>query len=166
MRENHGGYGVEMTREEIAAFLTTVGDGVLSLSDGDPYGIPVSTAYDRAEHRLLFQFLFGKRSRKRDLIEASNRVSFTAYRWHAPDDWRSVIVTGTLHELDWENADRERITRLFADQAHVASLAVFDEPISELEAVWYELDITDATGRDSPTLPEGWADSLDESDTQ
>lgn len=45
------------------------------------------------------------------------------------------------------DSDLAEAATLFSDVGEEAALEVFNEPITEYETVWYELDITDVTGR-------------------
>lgn len=100
--------GNRMTDAEIDALLAEVGFGVLSMSlDGVPYGVPLSFGYD-GDDRLYFVFLgHSDEGRKTEYAERADLASFLAYDVAGADDWRSVIVEGSLDRItidDWEAA--------------------------------------------------------------
>jgi len=100
--------GNRMTDAEIDALLDEVGFGVLSMSlDGVPYGLPLSFGYD-GENRLYFVFVgHSDEGRKTEYAERADVVSFLAYDVADADDWRSVVVDGSLDRItidDWEAA--------------------------------------------------------------
>lgn len=143
-------YGVEMTDDEIAAFLSGQGHGVLAVARDDlPYGIPVSFGYDGDENRFVLQLLFGSDSQKRRFIEEGDPVTLVTYEWNTPYDWRSVIAQGVLRSLPTD--EQVAAAETFAPEAKTVSLAVFMEPVEELEAAWYEIDVDRITGRETPT---------------
>jgi len=141
-----------MSDEEIAAFLTSQGHGVLSFAGDEPYSLPVSFGYDVIEHRCIFQLVFHEESTKRERIGASSRVSLVSYEWHDPDDWRSVVVEGELRRIDDGSPEMLDASAVFAEYASLAGLAVFDRPTAELDPQWYELDIESMSGRHAPPV--------------
>lgn len=143
-------YGIEMTTEEIAEFLTRRGHGVLSFGGDTPYGLPMSFGYDVMDNRCIFQLVFDDASRKRAYIEDSDSVSLVVYEWTGPDDWRSVVVEGQLQEIENDTPDAVQAEVVFGEYATVVGLSVFNEPIEELEPEWYELQIEEMTGYQSP----------------
>jgi nitroimidazol reductase NimA-like FMN-containing flavoprotein (pyridoxamine 5'-phosphate oxidase superfamily) len=146
------GYGVEMTDEEVAEFLTRQGHGVLSFGGETPYGSPISFGFDVASNRCIFQLLSDGDSKKDAALTESDRVNLVAYEWNDVDDWRSVIITGELSSIPEDSIEAVDAATIFADYATVASLTVFDKPLSELTAEWYELDVAELTGRQSPPI--------------
>jgi len=145
-------YGVEMTDKEVAEFLTRQGHGVLSFGGEDPYGLPISFGYDVLANRCIFQLVSDADSKKDAALMESTRVNLVAYEWNDVDDWRSVIITGELSPIPDDSIDAVDAAGIFAEYASVASLTVFDKPLSELAVVWHELDIEELTGRHSPPV--------------
>lgn len=90
---------VRMDDDEIREVLSNEGVGVLGLPDEDaPYLIPMSFGYDGGSN-LYFAFLeFGLGSRKVELGERAGTARFLVYTADAMDDWRSVLLTGTIAE--------------------------------------------------------------------
>lgn len=143
-------YGVEMEAPDVERFLARRGNGVLSFADEDiPYGIPVSFGYDEDGERFVLQLVFGSDSRKRAFVEDGEPVVLVSYEWNTPYDWRSVIARGTLYELP--ECEEIEAAKTFVPEAKTASLAVFKEPVENLDAVWYEIRVDQLTGRESPT---------------
>jgi nitroimidazol reductase NimA-like FMN-containing flavoprotein (pyridoxamine 5'-phosphate oxidase superfamily) len=152
-------YGVEMTDTEIAEFLTRQGHGVLSFGGEVPYGLPVSFGYDVLENRCIFQLLFDPDSRKQSHIDESDAASLVAYEWVDIDDWRSVVIDGRLDRIDADEPAALDAAEVFADYGSVVGLTVFNRPLEELRAEWYQLDIVEMRGFQSPV---GDEDRIDE----
>ncbi|MDY6819400.1 MAG: pyridoxamine 5'-phosphate oxidase family protein [Halobacteriales archaeon] len=148
-------YGVKMSDTEIAEFLVQRGHGVLSLGGDVPYAIPISFGYDVADHRCIFQFLFNPESKKRDYIDANDNVSLVSYEWTSPDDWRSVVIDGRLVHIDEGTPEALAASKIFAPYASTVALSVFNRPVTELDPEWYELEIDEMQGRQSPLLGDG-----------
>ncbi|WP_435182880.1 pyridoxamine 5'-phosphate oxidase family protein [Halobellus sp. EA9] len=144
--------GVEMTDEEITAFLTRQGHGVLSFAGEEPYSLPISFGYDVLENRCIFQLVFHDESTKRERIASSSRVTLVSYEWRGPDDWRSVIIDGDLRWIDDESPEVLDASEVFAEYASLAGLAVFDRPTPDLDPEWYELEIESMSGRHAPAV--------------
>ena len=139
-------YGAEMSEEEIMAFLEHSGLGTLAFgSENGGYALPMSFGYDSARGRCVFQFAFGDGSRKQAFIEATNRVSLAVHEWNSVEDWRSVVLQGTLHRIPEDG--QAKAAGLFAAHAKIASLDVFRQPLEELDLLWYELRIEKKHGR-------------------
>jgi len=121
--------GDPMDQDEIDAFLTEQGIGVLSLADGgDAYGLPMSFGYDG--DRLYFILVqFGEESTKLDFTETTETASFTTYDFADEHDWRSVLVSGTIEPVP--EADLDSVTETLQDNAQFASLFPFGEPMTD-----------------------------------
>lgn len=90
---------IQMTEEEVNAFLGSGGTGVLSFStetDRSPYSLPVSYGYDADAEQFYYRLSFPPDSGKEDLIDRP--VSFVTHS-RTDDGWRGVIATGTLQEV-------------------------------------------------------------------
>lgn len=144
-------YGVEMTDDEITGFLAGAGYGTLAFGGEDGgYAIPMSFGYNDSEDCCVFQFAFGTHSRKRAYIRAGKTVTLTADEWDDIDHWQSVVVRGTLQRI--EDKEAPAAAEVFADQAKIASLDVFQQPLEELDLEWYELQIEEKQGRRAEAL--------------
>jgi len=146
-----GAYGIEMSDTDVAEFLTRQGHGVLSFGGEVPYGLPISFGYDVLHNRCVFQLVFHEGSEKRARLDESSLVSLVSYEWNGPDDWRSVVITGTLAPIEDTDSAALDASEVFAEYASVAGLSVFDRPSTELDPEWYELQIDELNGRHSPT---------------
>ncbi len=140
------GTDVQMTSDEVAEFLQSRGDGVLTIHTDEPQSYPVSFGYDVDAGRCVFQLVSTPESAKRDLA-AETPATFVAYEAPSPDDWTSVVVHGVLAQIPTPDAD-ERHT--YAEQATAVGMSVFSADPTDIDAAWYELRPTDATGRQSP----------------
>ncbi|MFD1597446.1 pyridoxamine 5'-phosphate oxidase family protein [Halobellus rarus] len=150
-----GAYGIEMSDGDVAEFLTRQGHGVLSFGGDVPYGLPISFGYDVLHNRCVFQLVFHEGSEKRARLDDSSHVSLVSYEWNGPDDWRSVVITGTLAPIEDTDSAALDASEVFAEYASVAGLSVFDRPSAELDPEWYELQIDELNGRHSPTSGSG-----------
>lgn len=138
--------GTAMDEHEISQFLTDRGLGVLGFAaDGEAYTIPIAFAYDDEANRCILRFLAKGESKKREFVSATAVGSLTAYEWTGPDDWRSVVARGPLRSLD--DDELAQAAALFSDLGAESALEVFNEPVSAYETGWYELRITELTGR-------------------
>ena len=134
-------YGKTMGQHEITEFLTEQATGVLALSkDGRAYGIPMSFAYDEESERAIMDFGFAEESKKREFLKTTDEVCLTVYEWNGPTDWKSVIVTGSLAQLD-EDEVGDDVAAWYYDVATDIDVA---SSIDEL--AWYELQIEDVSG--------------------
>ncbi|MFA9425108.1 pyridoxamine 5'-phosphate oxidase family protein [Natronorubrum sp. A-ect3] len=142
------GYGTSMTDDEIAQFLYDHGIGVLSLSrNGHSYGIPVSYGYDGDCSRCILDLGFAPESKKETFLETTEQSCLTVYEWRSPTDWRSVVMTGELRELDGDlEADLEQ---RYYEHADDVEIAVFDRPPEMIELQWFEFSIDELSGRTS-----------------
>ena len=76
-----------MDDDAIRAFLANQKMGVLGLPTDDiPYLLPMSFGFDD-ESTLYFTFVGGPDSRKRGLIEATDRAQFLTYTAESPFTW-------------------------------------------------------------------------------
>lgn len=146
-------FGAEMTREAVTEFLVDHGHGVLSFGGDDPYGLPISFGYDLTKHRCIFQLIFDTESRKEIAIDKSEAVSLISYERNSITDWTSVIINGELTPIEDGTPAAVEAAEIFAKYASVVDLTVFDKPLEELTPTWYELSITEMTGRHSEKPP-------------
>lgn len=145
-------YGIEMTTDEIAEFLTRQGHGVLSFGGDVPYGIPLSFGYDVLDNRCVFQLLSGSDSKKRAALAETDAVNLVAYEWNDVDNWRSVVITGQLLPIESDTPEVVKAADVFAEYGSVVGTEVFNRPLDEMTSDWYELQIEEMTGYRSPRL--------------
>ncbi|MFP8951905.1 pyridoxamine 5'-phosphate oxidase family protein [Natrialbaceae archaeon A-arb3/5] len=135
-----------MSESAVDTYLETRGRGTLAFGDEDGgYAVPMSFGFDRENQRCVFQFVSTADSTKQAYLSDSNRVTLTVHDWSAIDDWTSVVVQGTLHELP---AD-ERAVAAATFKAHAApvSFDVFNDGAADLEFEWYVLRVQSKTGQ-------------------
>jgi len=85
----------ELTRDECLKVLSESFIGRLGCHlDGETYVVPISYAFDG--ERILGQTTVGK---KVEMMRANPSVCVQVDTVNALDDWRSVIVRGSYHEL-------------------------------------------------------------------
>lgn len=139
--------GNEMDDEAARQFLTEQGFGVLSLAaDGVAYGIPISYGCDPETERLYFVFLRpGEESRKERFSEATERASFLAFDVPSREEWRTVVVAGTLRTVD--DDEWPAVRDALEDNAWFPSLFSETEPMRDI--VGWTLEIEDVTGMHS-----------------
>jgi hypothetical protein len=136
-----------MDEETARAFLREQGFGVLSLaSGGEAYGIPISYGYDAEAERLYFVFLRpAETSRKERFGEATERASFLAFDVPSREEWRTVVVAGTLRTVD--DDEWPAVRDALEDNAWFPSLFSETEPMRDI--VGWTLEIEDVTGMHS-----------------
>ena len=131
---------------EIEEFLESTGLGVLGLAkEGAAYTIPIAFAYDGGNHRCILRFVMGQDSKKQEFAAATRTATLTIYDWQSAEAWRSVVLVGTLSELDTDEV--ASAAALFADVGEQAALDIFNRPLEEYETAWYEFKIAEMTGR-------------------
>ncbi|WP_135822184.1 pyridoxamine 5'-phosphate oxidase family protein [Halostella litorea] len=143
----------ELSADEIDGVLTRNGVGVLALiDDGQPYAVPMSFGYDGSEMMFPMQWGTGYGGRKEQCVESNSNVCFTVYE-QDPDDpgvWRSVVITGELHEID-EEKTQQAYASLAANAEFAPELGVWGVPFDEVELRLFGLSLGDCVGREFPT---------------
>ncbi len=84
----------DLSKEEMDKLLTTVGDGVLALSNGDkPYCIPFGFVYIEGK---VYLSMF-PRGRKWEIYQKNKKVCFNVFSWSkGHTDWSSVVIDGEM----------------------------------------------------------------------
>lgn len=143
--------GAWLDDHEINRALKEIGYGTLALTrDGEAYGVPVSFGYD-GDRLFLYLFQFGEESKKLGYSEHTQRASLTILDIESRDEWRSVIVTGTLREVDDDEV--EHVEAVIDDNAWFPTFFPPDSPVTGVQ--WTELQIEESTGRKGEGSPEG-----------
>ena len=134
--------GARMTDEEIDAFLTDQGVGLLALADGgDAYAIPISFGYDGG--RAVFSYWhFGTETLKEEYTEATRRACLAVYDVETATEWRSVHAFGPLEEIPTQRWDE--LGELIDDNAWSPDVS----PIGSrgLTITGYEMNIEEVSG--------------------
>jgi hypothetical protein len=116
----------QMTDDEIRAFLSSQGVGVLGLAaEEGPYMLPMSFGYDGAD-RLYFTYVVGEQSRKRELSDRAETARFLVYKASSRFNWQSVVLTGTLSvvpEGEWDDVDESMANAWHPDIFESAELS-------------------------------------------
>ncbi|WP_331233315.1 pyridoxamine 5'-phosphate oxidase family protein [Natronorarus salvus] len=136
---------VQMSDEEIAAFLGNGGTGVLSFAtetDRAPLSIPVSYGYDAASSHFYYTLSLLPGSEKEAHLDGP--VSFVVHR-HTDDGWRSVVASGTLESISDSPYDATAVQRMWAVRIPVVD--VFDRPPEEVTFRSFRLVPERRTGR-------------------
>jgi nitroimidazol reductase NimA-like FMN-containing flavoprotein (pyridoxamine 5'-phosphate oxidase superfamily) len=135
-----------MDDDEIASFLTAEGHGVLAFGGESPYAIPMSYGYDPDARAVYVHMSAFEGSEKAARLDGPTAVSLVVSRYEGPDRWRSVVVDGTLSELSEADVDRRDVLESFKGGS-LASVDVFNRPLSDISFEWYVLDPSSISGR-------------------
>ncbi len=137
---------MELEEEEITRFLQEQGLGVLGFArGGDAYTIPIAFAYGRGAGRCFFRFIMGEDSVKRTFVSETDVASLAVSEWKTKNQWISVVIRGPIRPV--ADSDLAEAATLFSEVGEEAALEVFNDQLSEYETVWYELDVSEITGR-------------------
>jgi nitroimidazol reductase NimA-like FMN-containing flavoprotein (pyridoxamine 5'-phosphate oxidase superfamily) len=136
-----------LATDEINQRLADGGTGVLSVAKNDtPYSIPVSFGYDPETSQLFFRLGFTPESDKHEFITDGTDARLVLYE-NTGGVWRSIIVTGSLHELTPADIDN-RVARNLR-RATPPLYSIWDAPTDSIEFRIYELQLTSISGRES-----------------
>lgn len=127
--------------------LADGGTGVLSVAKNNtPYSIPVSFGYDPGANRLFLQLGFTPESDKHQFISDGIDARFVLYE-HLSGTWRSIIATGTLHELTPDSIDNRIAQNLRKSPPPLYS--IWDAPAESIEFRLFELELSSLSGREA-----------------
>lgn len=141
--------GTWMDDHEIDQTLKEIGYGTMALTrDDEAYGVPVSFGYD-GDRLFLYLFQFGRESKKLGYSEHTHRASLTVLDVESRTEWRSVIVTGTLREVDDDEIDY--VEAVIDDNAWFPTFFPPDSPVTGVQ--WSELQLEGVTGRKGEKSP-------------
>lgn len=145
--------GVLMSESERRSFLESKGHGVLSLAlENRGYGFPISYSYDREQDSVILGFTDTADDKKGQFAAETQEVTLNVYEFQDVDSWKSVVVSGTLREVDEpENPDRPMTMFFLMEDGDGEELGddrrIFD--LEDFDRTWFEIDIDDITGRHS-----------------
>lgn len=137
-----------MSDTEIDDFLESAGYGILALDGDSPYAIPLTFGYDADRGELYLHVSTFDGSEKRARLADSNSVSMVVTRYERPDQWRSVIIDGSLVRLSPAEIRRRDVHTIFAT-GKLASVDVFNRDLSSISFDWYVLEPSAKSGRRS-----------------
>ncbi len=141
--------GLEMDEAEISDLLQSKGHGVLSMGlESRGYGLPISYTYDRDADRLFLGLVKLPGSKKTKFATNTDEVTLNVYQYDDVDAWKSVIVTGEITEVDPERIP-DRVADLFFETESRDSTDPELSHLGEFDRTWYELDVSDISGRHS-----------------
>lgn len=141
-----------MSDDEIDAFLDSEGHGVLAFDGDSPYAIPMSYGYDTDDREFYLHLAAFEESEKCARLADSNTVSLLVSRYERPDQWRSVIVDGTLSRLSQDELQARNVLSVFAN-SKLASVDVFNRDPATVTFDWYVLTPESISGRHSAGAP-------------
>ncbi|MEE6210276.1 pyridoxamine 5'-phosphate oxidase family protein [Salarchaeum sp. III] len=137
---------LQLSDDEVDAFLREHGVGVLSLADGgDAYGLPISYGYDGGDRIICLQFADAPWSRKRDFVRTTRTASFTVFEMTERLEATSVVAQGPLSPV--ENEEEPRAFNALADNAVFTALDEAGVPIEEADLRLFWLEPETLTGR-------------------
>ena len=102
---------VEMTDDEVDAFLACHETGVLSLArDETPYAIPISYGFDETSRDVFLRLVSTPDSEKREFLDSSPQARVVVYE-EDEDAYSSVVGVGTLRQVDLDELTPETIAQ-------------------------------------------------------
>jgi hypothetical protein len=137
-----------MSNDEIETFLETEGYGILAFDGAPPYAIPMSYGYEADEQVFYLQLSDFEGSEKQARLSTSTAVSLVVTRYTRPDQWRSVVVDGSLSPLTQQEVRDRGGLEAFAS-SNLASVDVFSRDLADISFEWFVLDPTSISGRQS-----------------
>ena len=147
----------DLSREEMEKLLTTVGDGVLSLSSEDvPYCIPFGFVYTGG---TLYLSMFPK-GRKWEILKKNNKVCFTAFNWNVDHtEWSSVVVDGRIEQVkelkEIEKVVKANIEKMGLDPVNYLEkrMAIYQKSMDNPSALKiFKVDIERMGGKKMATM--------------
>lgn len=154
MTERPPSVGNEMSESAARALLEESATGVLSLAAGSRgYGLPMAYSYDRDHDRILVGLVNGPESKKEAFVEAGAEVTLTVYNYDDVDVWESAVATGTLSPVNGDNVPDESVPVFFTRDPESADERHWND-LDDWERAWYEIRVTDVSGRHSGLAPQ------------
>lgn len=136
--------GHSMDESAIDTVLRENGVGILSLaSDGTPYSIPMSFGYGGDDQLYFLLVGHSEEGRKVRYAEETTEASFLVYNVAGDSQWESVIVSGPLERITYDEWETARTA--LADNAYRPELLT-DVDVTQDPRVW-TIDITAKSGR-------------------
>lgn len=117
---------VQMSDEELNAFLGRGGTGVISFSTGadePPFSIPVSYGYTADSMAFYYRLAFPPGSGKEAVLDSP--VSFVTHD-RTDEGWRSVVASGRLEEIEGLPYESAAVQEMWA--VRIPSVDIFNRP--------------------------------------
>ncbi|AXR77928.1 pyridoxamine 5'-phosphate oxidase family protein [Natrarchaeobaculum sulfurireducens] len=137
-------YTTGVSENELEELLVEQGHGTLALADGsDAYAIPLNYHYDGS--RFVIRMSDEPESAKIEYAETTETATFVVYEFdeETMSSW-SVVIRGRIDRLPQDEQDEYTDTRL---NELFPPFRLFDEDVSDVEMVLYELEPIEITGR-------------------
>jgi len=132
-------YTTGLDDDEVADRLAGADHCVLALADGgDAYAVPVSAHY--RDDRVLVRLSEHDDATKFDYLDATETATLVFYDVEDDDSW-SVLLRGELAET--ETPDEATLNEWFGP------FHLFGEGVAEVSFRVFELDASDAVGRET-----------------
>lgn len=136
----------ELTPAETDALLARRETGVLALASADePYAIPISFGYDAADRQFYLRLVSTPESEKRAFLAGSPEARLVVYE-EVDSVYRSVVVTGTLEEIETADLTVDRIEQY--GRAKRPLFELWGESKADLDIQLYELESEHISGRE------------------
>jgi len=137
----------EMSTSQIDDFLSETETGVLSLAmDNEPYSIPISYGYDASTQTFYLRLVSSLGSEKRKFLSSSPDCRIVVYDENSTaTEYRSVIATGTLDEIDPAEMSVDQIEQY--GEAHRPLFEIWGEGKDDLDIQLYTLNPAELSGR-------------------
>ncbi|WP_336036671.1 pyridoxamine 5'-phosphate oxidase family protein [Halobacterium yunchengense] len=133
---------VELSREDVDAFLGAGGTGVISFPGDPPHSLPVSYGYDAQEGWFYFRLAYQPDSQKPDYDAGT--VSFVTYD-ETEDGWQSVVATGDLQPVEEADVPSDVLAGL--QRVDIPLVDIFEKPVRETTFGFFVLDPDAVSGR-------------------
>jgi nitroimidazol reductase NimA-like FMN-containing flavoprotein (pyridoxamine 5'-phosphate oxidase superfamily) len=137
----------EMSASQIDDFLSDTETGVLSLAmDNEPYSIPISYGYDATSQTFYFRLVSAPGSEKRTFLSSAPNCRLVVYDEDSDGtEYRSVIATGTLEQIDPAEMSVEQIEQY--GEARRPLFEIWGAGKEDLDIQLYTLDPAELSGR-------------------
>ncbi|WP_439025837.1 pyridoxamine 5'-phosphate oxidase family protein [Haloarchaeobius sp. DT45] len=143
---------VDMTRDEMDAFLGQKGTGVLSVANEDvPYSFPVSYGYDTDACEFYLRLGFREGSTKTDYVDEPCPARLVVYDEDGERS-ESVIATGDLVEIPRADLTPDIVAHL--GDARTPEFDIWDETKEELDFSINRLESIRLTGKQTRNIEE------------
>ena len=137
---------MEMSDDEVDDFLLSRGTGVLSLSrENESYSVPVTYGYRPEDGFFCLVLSYSPNSEKREWVRNTETVSFVVYDLEPNMDAESVVVRGSLVEVEddeMEDAHEALSNNALFTVSHQSGASERDT-----DFVVYRVDVDSITGR-------------------
>lgn len=138
---------VQLTRDELDAFLGTGGTGVLSFAtdrETPPFSIPVSYGYYAEEGHFYYRLSFPKAHLQGKASVIDRGVSFVVHE-HTDEGWKSAVARGGLEEIADQPYESVAVQAMW--QVEIERVDIFEDPPEDVTFHDFRLVPERVTGR-------------------